>query len=42
MELLRGLRIVPDVRRGRLLLQFLQFCLACREVKDDPSVLALD
>jgi len=42
VELLGGLRIVPEVGRGRLLLQLLQFGLARGEVKDDPSVLALD
>jgi hypothetical protein len=41
-QLLRGLRVAPDVRRGRALLLLLQLRLAPGKVKDDPSVLALD
>jgi hypothetical protein len=30
--------VLPDFRRGRPLLQFLQLDLAASEVKDDPSI----
>jgi hypothetical protein len=42
MQSLCGSGILPHIRSGGLLLEIAQLCLARCEVKDDPSVLALD
>jgi hypothetical protein len=42
LELLRRPRVLPQIGRGRPLLEFLQLRLAWGEVKDDPSIPAHD